>query len=405
MAIQIHRATDEATRERIYRFRYAVHVVELGKGGAGVDHERRMIVDDADASAVLFYAEDGDRIVGTVRGNWGALAPIPASYRELLDTGPAEEAVGRERVSVCSRLMVDPAYRGRTLASLLVLGQYDFGLSMGATVNFMLCELPLLRLYYRLGYRTYRSAIRPQEGMRVPLALCLHDREHILRVGSPFRARLPADVDDGGRTAALLAEAYPGFRTEAPRLEGDLRTLWASLAEGLTRKAGRRTLFDGLTPEEADRVFKASAGLEFRRGEVIRRRDERAPGLGVVLRGRLGLGLPTHDGWHWVELVQAGEVFGEPDAVDAQSRATDLVALEDATIAILRPNLIERLSRGHPELAIRLSRNLVTILHQRVDDLHRRSAAWAERDRDRLVREHTIPPIQETPDVGSKPLH
>lgn len=404
MAIRIHQATDPETRERVFRFRYAVHVVELGKDGPGVDHARRVVTDAADEDAVIFYAEDGDRMVGTVRGNWGALGPLPQMYRDMLETAPAEAALGRQRVGVSSRLMVDPSYRGRTLASLLVLGQYDYGLSLGTTVNFTLCEVPLLRLYYRLGYRTYRPAIRPDRGLRVPLALCARDYDYLRRVRSPFLFNLPESLDDRGDAAAALAAAYPTFRAEPPPLEGDLRTLWAALADGLTRNGGRRSLFDGLEPEQIDRVFSKSAALSFQRGEVIRRRDDTTSGLGVVLSGRLGVGLPTHDGWHWLELLGPGDVFGQPEPLPG-GQATDVVALEDAATALLDPNLIQRIARAHPESAIQLATNLVAVLHQRVDDLHRRSADQAVRERDKLIRAETIPPVEEGKHVRSTQLH
>ncbi len=394
MAIEIREAFDAETLERIFRFRYAVHVEELGKGGDAIDHARRMMREPADDHATHFYAEEDGRMVGCARVNAGREAPLPGPYRAWLDMAPLEATLGEQRMTLTSRLMVDPSYRGRTLASLLVLRLYAHGLEIGTDADFIYCEPNLLRLYYRLGYRPYRAAIRPDgTALRVPLVLCLRDSAHLLKAESPFAMMLPQAKDDHGHTAQLLGKTYTGFDPSPPCLQGDLRTLWAQLADGLTRTAERRSLLDGLEEAQVDRVLGAAAALSFGRDEIIQHRDERRPGLGLVLSGRLGVGLPTHDGWHWLEILGPGDVFGEPDAPPAAGRATDLVALEDTRVALLSENLIARTTERDPTLAARLAINLVGVLRQRVDDLHRRSAAWILQERGRLTRQHTIPPI------------
>ncbi len=391
MGIEIRRVTDEDTRAAAFRFRYEVHVGELGKDGHGVDHVHRVLHDEADEEATLFVAEDEGKIVGTARVNAGREGQLPAPYHEWMELGPAVEAVGAERISVTSRLMVDPAYRGRTLASLLVMHLYQHGVQKGLDLDFCIAEPGLLRSYYRLGYRTYRPAIRPAgPGMRVPLALTLRDRQHLTGVSSPFAMLLPAKLDDHGAGAQVMAERYAGFEAEAPRLKGDLRTLWANLADALTRSS-RRTLLDGLETAEADRVLGLAAGLRFEEGDLIRARDESHSGLGVVLSGRVGVGLPIEGGWHWLEVLGPGDVFGDPRGGDAD-RAVDLVCVEPARTALLSENLIEKIAHKDAPLAIRVSSNLIAVLRQRVDDLHRRGAAWVAHERQRLVRERTLPP-------------
>lgn len=399
MGITIHVAETDAERERIYAFRYVVHALELGKGGRGVDHGRQRLTDDADTApgAVILYAEDDGRVVGTIRVNFGGPWGLPDSLREMYGTAPLEAGLGVERLSVTSRFMVDPAYRGRTLASLLVLRLYGLGLERGTLADYCLCEVPLLRLYYRLGYREYRDAVRPDGiGLRVPLLLSLQDQAHLTRVDSPFAQFLGPHQDDRGRTAAVAERCYGAFRPNAPLLQGDLRTLWAGLADALTRGAQPRpTLLDGFSPAETDLVFARGAALHFRPGELVQPGRELRAGLGVILSGSLGVGLPTGDGYHWLELLKPGDVFGEAHTPPASGRASDLVAIEETRTVMLPADLIERLQRDHSGLAVRLAQNLVGVLRQRVDDLHRRSAEWVRRERQQLIREQTIPPLQE----------
>ncbi|MCK6570866.1 GNAT family N-acetyltransferase [Myxococcota bacterium] len=396
MGISIHTASTAAERERIFAFRYAVHAVELGKGGRGVDHDRRRLTDEADDApgAVLLYAEDDDRLVGTIRVNFGGPEGLPESLRRTYGTHPLEDALGASRLSVTSRFMVDPAYRGRTLASLLVLRLYGLGLERGTLADFCMCEVPLLRLYYRLGYREYRDALRPDGiGLRVPLILTLQDRQHLARVESPFTHFLPEAVDDRGRTAGHAERCYGAFRPNTPLLQGDLRTLWAGLADALTRSVRPRpTLLDGFGAAELDAVFARGAPLHFHGRELVQPGQERRTGLGVILSGSVGVGLPTGDGHHFLEILRPGDVFGESSPAPAGGRVTDLVALEPTRAVMLPPDLLERLERDAPALAFRLAHNLVTVLRQRVDDLHMQGAEWMRRERRQLERDQTIPP-------------
>ncbi len=386
MAIDIQLVTDDAMRARVYRFRYDVHVGELGKGGAGVCHETRTVRDTADEVGVLFVALEEDRIVGTARMCHGRADALPESYREWFATEAAEAEFGASRITFTSRLMVDPGYRGRTLASLLVMRLYDWGIHQGTDLDFCMAETPLLRMYYRLGYRTHRSSIRVRDvGVRVPLVLAARDRGHLLKVDSPFAMLLPESIDDAGRVAQRLEALYPEFEHDAPVLKGDLRTLWARYADGITRRA-RRGLLDGLDEAQIDQVLGRAAALRFRKGDVVRRREEFGS-LGVVLEGRLGVGVPREDGHHWVELLGPGDVFGDLEPLSGQ-RHVELVALEPTRTALLSENLVEKLARKDAALAMRLSMNLVAVLRQRVDDLHRRGAAFHHAGRDLTPAPH-----------------
>ncbi len=367
-------------RERVFRFRYDVHVGELGKGGPGVCHDTRTIRDASDAVGTILVAIEEDRIVGTGRICHGSLAEIPERYREWFSTPPAEAETGANRISITSRLMVDPSYRGRTLASLLVMRIYDWAIKQGTDLDFCMAETPLLRMYYRLGYRTYKSAIRPEtDSIRVPLVLSLRDRGHLVKCDSPFAMLLPESLDDGGRNAQRLEAVYPDFAHDAPVLKGDIRTLWARYADGLTRRA-RRGLLDGLDEAQVDQVLGRAAALRFGTDELVCSRSEHGA-LGVVLSGRLGVGVPRDGGWHWVEILSAGDVFGDLEPVRGE-RHVELVALEPTQTALLSQNLVEKLARKDASLAMRLSMNLVAVLRQRVDDLHRRGAAFHHAGRD-----------------------
>lgn len=127
-------------------------------------------------------------------------------------------------------------------------------------------------------------------------------------------------------------------------------------------------------------------------GERVRLSDERQGELAIVRSGRVGVGVPVDDGHHWLELLHAGDVYGELGGAGPARRASELVALAETEVVVLPADLLERLESAEPGLAMTVARNLLRIMAWRVDDLHRRHAFGVRRDRDRLARERTVPP-------------
>jgi CRP-like cAMP-binding protein/GNAT superfamily N-acetyltransferase len=382
MTISIFEATGQAQRERIYRFRYGVHVVELGKIGPGVDHAHQKMTDACDRHATLLYAEDeSGEIVGTASTWFGDTAPFPERIKKTFATQVLEEEIGVQRLSATGRLMVDPKYRGRTLTSLLVMRLYQLALERGTQVDFCMCSLPLLRLYQHLGYRPYQqSSIRPDGvNLRVPLALCVKDRNHLAQVRSPFVRVLEKSASSlaskSHYSAASLQKVYGSDRAPIIHPTADIRALWAELADGITRcEQTRPNVFDGLSDEDRKALFARSTIHQFSKGELIKLGKERRRGLGVLLRGRLGVGIPVSDGHHWVEILDAGDVFGEIKLPPKDGRVADLVSIEPCAVVLLPDNIVERLEHTNPKLAMRLASNLLAVLRQRVDDMHRLTA-------------------------------
>ena len=213
----------------------------------------------------------------------------------------------------------------------------------------------------------------------MPLAICVNDRAYLGQVRSPFLRYCDSGVDDEGRTAKLLAARYGKFDSAPPIAGEDLRTLWAELATGLSDSARPKPrLLDGLSPDETQMIFKRAAVHKFLRGELIQLKDEQRVGMGVILKGRIGAGLPVDAGHHWLELFGPGDVFGEAAPV-ASTRSVDLVAMEDCHAALLPEDIVDRLESKDPALAMRVARNLVAVLRRRVDDLHLMTAEHLRR--------------------------
>ena len=88
MAIRVARAETDDEQEAVYRFRYSVYVEEMGRYQESADHEGRRLVEPEDEHGWIFFACDGDDVVGTARLSWGADGFSPSS-------GKAQTAYGK----------------------------------------------------------------------------------------------------------------------------------------------------------------------------------------------------------------------------------------------------------------------------------------------------------------------
>jgi len=372
MSVEIHIVKDEETRERVFRFRYDVHTLELGKEDKSVDHKRRFVTDEADETAIIYYAEKDGEIVGTIRANFNTNGKLPKALQEQFNTQPLEKALGPGKISVAGKFMVDPRMRGQTLASLLMVSLFQHALDSGILVNFSLCELSLVKLYNRLGFRQYQKNMRPDGTyIRVPLVLAVCDYNFLLKVMSPFALSLNDDMSDNGQSAEILAEVYPFFQKETSNIVCDLRTLWADLADSFSRTVYcRPSIFDGLEKNHISFILNSSSKMTFQAGEVIQLPYEVRSGLGIVLKGKIGDGIRRDESsTHWIELFREGDTFGETKVPEDSGRVSELIAIEDAEVALLPTDLIDKAKKTDPIFATRLTMNIISFMQKRLSDL------------------------------------
>ncbi len=393
MFIQVHEVTTEAERQAIYRFRYWIYAVELGKDLPGMDHGRGIMRDELDEEGSLLAAVDQDtgHLVGTCRGTRLSRPFFPERLKEELALGPMIEALGGDAISYSSAFMVDPAYRGRTVASLLAGTQYQIGLRRGMRVGVMMCELGLLRLYYQVGYRPFTQPIRPYEraGLRMPLALVLRDRAYFQQLSSPLAPFLSADGDDGGETAGQLRGLYPGWR-DVPHEPMERRALWAAIAHSAPSEQDAN-VFTGFDEGEIGYFLDRFAMLQLPQGEAFYQAGESHRGLAVVLSGALGVTLESAADPHYLAVLKPGDVVGDVGGLSDLDRAENVVALQDAEMLLLPEDIQERLERKDLSLAYRFSRNLNRLLGARLQAVNHKLSGQAEVSHERFTGPATVP--------------
>jgi predicted GNAT family N-acyltransferase len=198
-------AASSAEKEAIYRLRYDIYVLELGKSQFSSDHEKKMLSDEADHYAALFYMESGKSVIGSNRIQLGADMLRSDYNKEVYKTDLIARSVEPEKIAIVDRLMVRPENRRSRVTHDLMLNTYLFALGKGVKLGLITTEEKYLQMYLRYGFRVYdQPAFLPSCEKRYKMVLSLCDRGHLTRVNSPFLNYLPEVMDDNGSYVAAV---------------------------------------------------------------------------------------------------------------------------------------------------------------------------------------------------------
>lgn len=369
-------------KQRVYRFRYSVYVDEMGKRNLScADHDRKILTDDLDASATLFYADSGGQLVATLRRNLVGCDGMPEAYRDIYDLA-AFEGFAPESLSLSSRLMIAREMRGSPALARLLVGAYEDALVRGRRLDLCNCSPSLVDLYEHLGYRRYKdNFMDPDVGYRVPMALVVRDEAHLEALRSPFLRKLRAHKQEGDQadgTAAWFTERFgASSRVAASMLRGP--DFWNFLAEKLRPSPAQRVpLLAGLSEEEAQVVLQKGTVLTCRKGERIVRINDVTREMYVLLTGLIEV--RSASGQTSIAVFGPGQIIGEIGCILGCQRDGDVVAVEDSEILVISRAHIERLIANQPDLAARTLMNLSRILCERLAASIRIRIAAEDRD-------------------------
>ncbi len=401
MYVHIQHAQHPSDREQVYRFRYRVLVEELQQVIPSADHKRRLIRDDLDESARLMVAldEQSGAIVGTIRSNFGRDRLLPIALVNELSLGPMVENLDHARISHTSGFVVDPAFRGETIASTLITRLYSVSLAKQVLVDTIACEPSLSSSCAQLGYRPYADAIQRPGGKepRLPLALVLRQGSYLAKVKSPLARVTYLPDGSGEKTAQRLAALYPLFQDqEVVPQKPD--SFWAGLAH-VNAPAAPPSLFQGIDAAAIEPFLADLPILRLGTDQSLDEVVDDPTGMGMVLSGRLGLTVGQEPRPFFVSVLRPGEVFGQMAGFAATGRDPTLVALEDVEIRLLPPDLPDRLAQRAPVFAKKLRANLAAILVARLEIMNRQVAGFMG-----ASSEHITPDVTPTNEVVEEPL-
>jgi len=260
------------------------------------------------------------------------------------------------KVGIATRFVVEPEHR-RTLAGLALLKFYtQQGMAEGFELCLFSCEPGLVPLYTGLGMRPIGACHpSPLGGFRLPMALICHDRAHLVRLGSPLLAAIPASsVRPDSPFLAWYRDVILGDGPVDTRLrpyEGASHGAEPPVDDCLTHGmsgAGRRALLRG------------ALVIRCRPGDVVVREGDGGRQLGVVIEGAL----IVRRGEVEVARLTSGAPFGELGWALSTPRTAGLTAADEASLLLLSARAPERLSEARDREA--LWRNLARVLGERL---------------------------------------
>ena len=114
-------------------------------------------------------------------------------------------------------------------------------------------------------------------------------------------------------------------------------------------------LFSRFSPAEIERLVSFSHARTYASGEVIFEKGSPGQGLMAVLSGRVRISSPSPEGREIVlNIIHAGEIFGEIALLDGKERTADATAMEACELLILERRDFVPFLEKHPDICLRL---------------------------------------------------
>ena len=373
IAIKTAETADE--RDRIFRFRYDVYVEEMGKKPSVADHRNRVICDELDDGAHLFYAEADGELVGTLRLNLRGHGTFPDFWEKVygIETFAVDFA---GRISMTSRMMVAKEWRGSLVSGALLSAVYNANRGLGSKFDFCNCAPSLLEFYEQIGYRRFTTGFLDEDnGYRVPLVGLVRDLEHLKQVRSPLY-RTVRGLEHEPETGDWFRRTFPLYATAGTARSLSPEAFWMELSSHLAAPPAECvSLFEGLTAEELSGFLRSGAVLTLHPGDKIIRQGDVGDEMYVILSGVAEATCRKGTQDYSLAIMTKGEIFGEVAFVSSAVRSADVTALTDMQVLIISRGFFTRAMRKQPDVSAKVLLNLSLLLAKR---LRVRTDSWLD---------------------------
>ena len=360
MAIQIRPVESDTDRLTSYRLRYQVLVEELGRNHPHFDHEHRTVCDPCDSSGHTFVAEDAGQIVGTIRINFRDEGPLDGE--EMF--GVEEfQALPQSALSSTGRLAVLPSHRSTSVAARLALKCYEAGTAHGVQIDFILTRPHLVRMYQQMGYRLYRPTVR-RTGYAavVPMLLLAADRAHFEKIRSPMR-RLAQGCVLPTAAVELFHQRFPAYASLLPTFGYETEELWEHLFAKMDVPPDQLLqLMTNFSTEETQAILTHLDVMDYLPGDLVFRQGDEGNSMFCLLAGQVEVVRDKDGSQQSVNILNAGDVFGEMGFVAKSRRNATVVVREPSRILVFSEAEFKKFSTNNPELALKLLTNLFKVV-------------------------------------------
>ncbi len=114
-------------------------------------------------------------------------------------------------------------------------------------------------------------------------------------------------------------------------------------------------LFQAMRPVELDEILKFSTERQCPRGAIIVQQGDEGSSMMAVLRGRVRVSVVSSEGKEiTLNMIGAGEVFGEIALLDGKPRSADVTAAEDTLLLVVERRHFLPFLRKNEDLFLRL---------------------------------------------------
>ena len=147
--------------------------------------------------------------------------------------------------------------------------------------------------------------------------------------------------------------------------------------------------FTEFSADELAIIFSIAQIQQFAESEILVSNQETTSDLYFILQGQLKIEIPVLNGETKDFLLTPGTVVGEQSFLDNEPRSATVIAETSCLIASFNESSFRDLTRTHPDIALRIIRQLSRILSQRLRrlDLFDAAELAREAERKRLAEE------------------
>lgn len=109
-------------------------------------------------------------------------------------------------------------------------------------------------------------------------------------------------------------------------------------------------IFAPLSPEELEKLARASTSRVFTSGETIVRRGQEGNSMFVIISGSVKVQIPDESRQRTINNLKANDFFGEMSLLTGQPRTANVVAEEETEVLQIRKTAIKPLFEANPDL-------------------------------------------------------
>ena len=189
---EVYQAQSPKDLKRVYAFRYATLIEDLGEHHAEADHKARTVSGPLDeAGIVLVLATRSNELIATLRLNLNARQTLLPAAQKLLLIDRFDKLDGTA-LSYTSCLTIAPEWRGTPALSLLVGAAYKLCRTRGVRFDFVAASPGNLPIYEKLGYRRHAATLSDSGSLKSPMVLLLEDFAYLKEINSPLWRLAPS---------------------------------------------------------------------------------------------------------------------------------------------------------------------------------------------------------------------